>query len=193
MNRYPFGSTLRSVVAAVVFTTLAFLPLHAQVDTGSITGTIIDSSGAVVSAAKVALINEGTGAALSTTAGSDGIYVFSPVRIGSYKLEASSQGFKTEVQTHVVVDVSARVLINFKLQPGSTSETVEVTSSAPVLQAEDASVGQVVDQRNVNNLPLNGRNFTFLAQLAAGVNSPQADTRGNAATGAFAANGNRPA
>jgi hypothetical protein len=193
MNRYAFGSTLRSVVAAVVFTTLAFLPLHAQVDTGSITGTIVDSSGAVVSGAKVALINEGTGAALSTTGGTDGIYVFSPVRIGSYKLEASSQGFKTEVQTHVVVDVSARVLINFKLQPGATSETVEVTSAAPVLQAEDASVGQVVDQRNVNNLPLNGRNFTFLAQLAAGVNSPQADTRGNAATGAFAANGNRPA
>ena len=63
----------------------------------------------------------------------------------------------------------------------------------PVLETQDASVGQVVDQRNVNNLPLNGRNFTFLAQLAAGVNTPQADTRGNAATGAFSANGNRPA
>ena len=97
------------------------------------------------------------------------------------------------MQTHVVVEVSARVLLNFTLQPGAIDETVEVTSSAPVLQAEDASVGQVVDQRNVNNLPLNGRNFTFLAQLAAGVNTPQADTRGNAASGAFAANGNRPA
>ena len=70
---------------------------------------------------------------------------------------------------------------------------VEVTSAAPVLQSQDASVGQVVDERSVNNLPLNGRNFTFLAQLAAGVNTPQADTRGNAASGAFAANGNRPA
>ena len=96
-------------------------------------------------------------------------------------------------ETHVAVDVSARVLINFKLQPGAVGETVEVTSAAPVLQSEDASVGQVVDQRSVNNLPLNGRNFTFLAQLAAGVNTPQADTRGNASSGAFAANGNRPA
>src|SRR5262249_15250607 len=123
----------------------------------------------------------------------DGVYDFSPVRIGNYRLEVAVQGFKTEVKTHVVVNVSARVLVDFKLQPGAVSETVEVTSEAPVLQSQDASVGQVVDQRSVNNLPLNGRNFTFLAQLAAGVNTPQADTRGNAASGAFAANGNRPA
>jgi len=193
MNRYSFAWILRSLLAIVVFTTFGVGLLEAQVDTGSITGTITDSSGAVVGGAKVTLINEGTGVTLSSNSGADGTYVFSPVRIGSYKLEASSQGFKSEVQTHVVVDVSARVLLNFKLQPGATTETIEVTSSAPVLQAEDASVGQVVDQRNVNNLPLNGRNFTFLAQLAAGVNTPQADTRGNAASGAFAANGNRPA
>ena len=177
------------VLLAVFFT----LPAWSQVDTGSITGTVTDASGAVLSGAKVSLTNEATGASLSTTTGADGVYNFSPVRIGNYKLEASSTGFKTGVQTHVVVDVSARVLSNFQLQPGSVTETVEVTSAAPVLQSQDASVGQVVDQRAVNNTPLNGRNFTFLAQLAAGVNTPQADTRGNASTGAFAANGNRPA
>jgi len=148
--------------------------LQAQVDTGSITGTVHDASGAVVSGARVTMTNEGTGATLTTTTGSDGIYNFSPVRIGSYKLDVSAANFKTEIQTHVAVDVSARVLANFKLQPGAVSETVEVTTSAPVLQSEDASVGQVVNERSVNNLPLNGRNFTFLAQLAAGVNSPQA-------------------
>jgi hypothetical protein len=193
MNRFGFAWILPSLLAIAVLTTFGAGLLHAQVDTGSITGTVTDSTGAVVGGAKVTLVNEGTGVTLSTNSGSDGNYVFSPVRIGSYKLEAAAQGFKTQVQTHVVVEVSARVLLNFTLQPGATTETVEVTSSAPVLQAEDASVGQVVDQRNVNNLPLNGRNFTFLAQLAAGVNTPQADTRGNAASGAFAANGNRPA
>src|SRR5207248_9323414 len=71
--------------------------------------------------------------------------------------------------------------------------TIEVTGAAPLLQTQDASVGQVINQKSVNDLPLNGRNFTFLAQLAPGVNSPQADTRGNAASGAFAANGLRPA
>ena len=85
------------------------------------------------------------------------------------------------------------MVVNFALKPGQVTETVEVTTSTPVLETQDASVGQVVNSRNVNNLPLNGRNFTFLAQLAAGVNSPQADTRGNAASGAFAANGSRPA
>jgi hypothetical protein len=96
-------------------------------------------------------------------------------------------------QTNLVVNVNANVLVNLKLPPGSVTETVEVTTSIPVLQTQDASVGQVMDSRNVNDLPLNGRNFTFLAQLSAGVNSPQADTRGNASTGAFSANGFRPA
>lgn len=181
------------LVLAVVTLLFSASALQAQVDTGSITGTVTDTSGAVVSGAKVTITNEGTGATLSTTTGGDGIYDFSPVRIGSYKLEASASGFKTVVQAHVVVDVSARVQENFKLQPGAVTETVEVTGAAPVLQSQDASVGQVVSQRSVNDLPLNGRNFTFLAQLAAGVNTPESDTRGNAQSGAFTANGNRPA
>jgi Carboxypeptidase regulatory-like domain/TonB dependent receptor len=193
MNRQSVSGMLRVFLAFAVGAILSVSSLQAQVDTGSITGSIKDPSGAVVSPAKVTLINEGTGTRLSTTTGADGIYVFSPVRIGSYQIEVSAPSFKTEVQNHIVVDVSARVLVDFKLTPGAVSETIEVASAAPVLQAEDASVGQVVDQRSVNNLPLNGRNFTFLAQLAAGVNTPQSDTRGNAQYGAFAANGNRPA
>lgn len=181
--------SLLAMLAAVVLIAGA----QAQVDTGSIIGTVTDTSGAVVSGAKVTLTNLGTGVALSTTSGTDGVYKFSPVRIGSYKLDASSQGFKTVSQTNIRVDVGTNVEVNFTMTPGATTETVEVTAAAPVLQTQDASVGQVVDQRSVNDLPLNGRNFTFLAQLVQGVNSPQADTRGNASTGAFAANGFRPA
>jgi hypothetical protein len=96
-------------------------------------------------------------------------------------------------QRHVVVNVDAQVVANFSMKPGAVTETIEVASTTPVLETQDASVGQVVDQRSVDSLPLNGRNFTFLAQLAAGVNTPQADTRGNAQSGAFSANGNRPA
>jgi len=193
MNRHAFARILRSMLAVAVFATVGVRSLQAQVDSGSITGTVTDASGAVVSGAKVTLSNEGTAASLSTTTGAAGNYEFNPVRIGSYKVEVGAQGFKTEVQIHVVVDVSSNVLRNFRLQPGAVAETVEVTSAAPLLQSQDASVGQVVNQQSVNNLPLNGRNFTFLAQLAAGVNTPQADTRGNAASGAFSANGLRPA
>ena len=172
---------------------LSSSPLHAQVDTGSIVGSVTDPSGAIVGGATVTLTNEGTNATLSVTVGSDGGYTFTPVRIGSYKIAATSQGFQTTEQRNIVVNVGASVLINFVLKPGQVTETVEVTGATPVLETQEASVGQVINSRNVNNLPLNGRNFTFLAQLSAGVNSPQADTRGNAASGAFAANGSRPA
>src|SRR5262249_55490840 len=127
------------------------------------------------------------------TTQADGTYKFSPVRIGSYKIDVTAQGFQTASQRNVTVEVSSNVLANFQMQPGSVTQMVEVTAGAPVLETQNASVGQVINERNVDSLPLNGRNFTFLAQLSAGVNSPQADTRGNASTGAFAANGLRPA
>src|SRR5438067_2840399 len=188
------SQVLQSVFTFVIGVALfGVTPLNAQVDTGSITGVIADASGAVVSGAKVTLTNEGTGASLTATSGADGIYKFSPVRVGSYNLDVTSQGFQTTKQSGVKVDIGSSVALNFSLKPGSQTETIEVTAATPVLQTQDASVGQVVDQRSVNDLPLNGRNFTFLAQLVQGVNSPQSDTRGNAASGAFSANGFRPA
>ena len=97
------------------------------------------------------------------------------------QLTATYAGFQTTTQHNITVNVGANVVVDFTLKPGLVTETVEVTTTTPVLESQSAAVGQVVDSRSVNNLPLNGRNFTFLAQLSAGVNSPQADTRGNAA------------
>src|SRR5438270_11979654 len=197
MNRKAISSGfLRASLTMTAVLLLLFLsapPIHAQVDTGTILGTVTDASGAAISGAKVTLTNEGTSAALSTTTAPDGSYKFTPVKIGSYKLTTSFQGFQTITQTNVVVNVGTDVVINFNLKPGAVTQTVEVVAAVPVLQTQNASVGQVVDSRSVNDLPLNGRNFTFLAQLSAGVNTPQADTRGNAANGAFSANGSRPA
>ncbi len=191
--RFWSGRLVLITVACLAFLILGTVPSYGQIDTGSILGTVSDSSGARVSGATVTLTNEGTNAALSMVTGDDGSYKFTPVKIGTYKLTVTMQGFQTTTQHGVTVDVGANVVSDFSLKPGAVTETVEVTTAAPVLQSQDASVGQVVDSKSVNDLPLNGRNFTFLAQLAAGVNTPQADTRGNAATGAFAANGNRPA
>src|SRR5712664_3513106 len=188
-----FGRVSLWMLASLAVLLWSAAPLRAQVDAGSILGTVTDASGGSVHGATVTLTNEGTNASLSTTTGSDRGYKFTPVRIGSYKLTATLQGFQTVTQKNVVVNVGADVVVDFSLKPGSVSETVEVASTIPVLETQDASVGQVVDSRSIDNLPLNGRNFTFLAQLAAGVNTPQADTRGNAASGAFAANGLRPA
>src|SRR6267143_1875533 len=197
MNRKPISTWILrawlAMTAVMLFTLLSAQPLRAQVDAGTILGTVSDASGAPINGAKVTLTNEGTSASLSTMTGPDGSYKFTPVRIGSYKLTTSFQGFQTTTQTNVAVNVGADVVINFTLKPGEVTQIVEVSASTPVLETQNGSVGQVVDSRSVDNLPLNGRNFTFLAQLAAGVNTPQADTRGNAASGAFAANGLRPA
>jgi hypothetical protein len=197
MRRTPVSELIRraslTLAVAVLLMFLTSLPAHAQVDSGAILGTVTDTSGAEVRGAQVTVTNEGTSAALSSTTGNDGSYKFTPLPIGQYTVTATFQGFSTVTQKHVTVNVGGEVVVNISLKPGAVNETIEVASTTPVLETQDASVGQVVDSRNVNNLPLNGRNFTFLAQLAAGVNTPQADTRGNAASGAFAANGNRPA
>src|SRR5271154_2636782 len=189
-------SRFRSFVC-ITFTCLCFLLLQsqygfAQVDEGSVSGAVQDPTGAVVANAKVTLLNTDVGLTLETVTTSSGQYIFSPVRIGHYTVSASAAGFSTTTQQNLEVTVSSHLSVNIQLKPGATTETVEVTTAAPVLQTEDSSVGQVVNEQSVNNLPLNGRNFTFLAQLGAGVNTPQADTRGNAASGAFSANGLRP-
>lgn len=174
----------------------AVLPCHnlsAQVDTGSVLGTVKDSSGAVAPRAKVSLTNAETGLTLSTVAGPDGGFVFTPVKIGTYSVAAELEGFRKTEQENVHVDVQQQVVVDLTLLPGQLTQTVEVTGAPPALQTQEASVGQVVGAREVNSLPLNGRNFTFLAQIVAGVNTPEADTRGNAASGAFSANGERPA
>jgi Carboxypeptidase regulatory-like domain/TonB dependent receptor len=163
-----------------------------QVDEGSIAGQVQDPSGAVVPGAQVTLVNTDQGITSNTTTNGSGEYTFSPVRIGHYSLSATAPGFSKTEQQNLQVKLDQHLEVPIQLKPGATSETVQVTTAPPELQTEEGSVGQVVTGQSVNNLPLNGRNFTFLAQLGAGVNTPQADTRGNAASGAFTANGLRP-
>src|SRR5690348_15564954 len=104
------SQVLRNVLAIFFgVAVLGLTVLNAQVDTGSITGVVTDASGAVVSGAKVTLTNQGTGAALTTTSGADGVFKFSPVRVGTYKVEVASQGFQTTTQTGVKVDIGTNV------------------------------------------------------------------------------------
>lgn len=186
------------VIAFAVVAALSLLLASApyalgQVDEGAITGTVLDTTGAVVPNAQVTLINTDQGITLETKSSGSGGYTFSPVKVGHYSLKVTAQGFATTTQRNLVVNVAQVLQVNVTLKLGATTETVEVNTAPPLLQTEEASVGQVIGEKEVNNLPLNGRNFTFLAQLGAGMQTPQADTRGNAASGAFSANGLRPA
>ncbi len=160
-----------------------------QVDQGSITGIVQDSTGAVIPNAKVTLTNTDQGITLETQSSSNGNYTFSPLRVGHYKVSVAAPGFSTTVQEALTVAVGQELQANITLRPGAAGEEVTVSTAPPQLQTDESSVGQVVDEHAVESLPLNGRNFTFLAQISAGVNTSQADTRGNAASGAFTANG----
>src|SRR5690348_12048220 len=164
-------------------------PLAAQVDTGSILGTIRDQSGGTISGAKVTLTNEGTGAAVDTQSRPDGSYIFTPVRIGTYSVSTAYPGFQTSRQTQINVNIQHQVVVDFSLVPGQITQTIEVAATPELLQTQSGSVGQVIASRQINDLPLNGRNFTFLAQLAPGVTFAQADNRGLGANGNFSANG----
>ena len=183
----------RSQSATFLFFLMFLVPAIAQVDMGSISGVIHDPSGAAVPNAKIVLANEDTNISTSTTSGAEGQYTFSPVKAGHYSVSASASGFQTVKQKNVTLDVQQKLEVNISLTIGQTTETVVVDAAPPLLQTLDASVGQVVEEKAINDLPLNGRNFTFLAQLSAGVTQGQQDTRGLGASGSFAANGLRPA
>ncbi|WP_446743369.1 TonB-dependent receptor domain-containing protein [Silvibacterium acidisoli] len=161
-----------------------------QVDQGAISGVVVDSSGAVIPNAHLKLTETDTGLVLERDSNGSGVYVFSPVKIGNYSISASASGFRTTVQEHVRVDIQQHLNVPLTLQPGTTSETVTVTSSAPLLQTQDAAVGQVISTEVINNTPLNGRNWVYIAQLTAGVAPPFGGTRGSG-TGDFVANGQR--
>ncbi len=174
-----FGIAMLCVAGAV--------PAKAQVDEGAVRGIVTDSSGAIILGAKVTLLNLGTGLSVTTRTAKDGDYTFSPVKIGSYSVTVEQTGFREDV-VQITVAVQQQVRADFKLVPGNVTERVEVTSVAPQLQTQDASVGAIATEAQIQDLPLNGRNYTFLAQLDAGVTSLN-PTRGLDATGSFVANG----
>jgi len=189
-----FGRCKSTVVVLLLLVGL-LVPANvmAQVDMGSISGIVRDPSGAGIPNAKVVLTNEDTNITVSTMTGSEGQYTFSPVKIGRYSVSASVTGFQTVQQRNVTVDVQQKVNLDISLVLGKATETVVVNAAPPLMQTLDASVGQVVQEKAIGDLPLNGRNFTFLAQLSAGVTQGQQDTRGLGSSGSFAANGLRPA
>ena len=176
-----------AVLVALLATWLFSVSGIAQVDAGAVRGTVTDPTGAVVANAKVTLTNDATGFSTSTVTAADGTYAFGPVKIGPYTINVEAAGFRKST-SHVVVNVQDQARADFRLVAGAITETVEVTAVAPQLQTQDASVGTVATSQQVNDLPLNGRNYTFLAQLGAGVTKLN-PTRGLDATGSFVANG----
>ncbi len=189
---------MRKIIGIVVFLIGAAVFGFAQVDTGSLVGTVKDPSGAVLSGVTVTATGTDTGVTTSAKTGVDGSYVITPLKIGTYSLSVEVSGFQRELRTGIVLDVQQTIRLDFTLKVGSVSQTTEVSGAAPLLETESASLGDVVTSQTVELLPLNGRRYTDLAELTSGVskivegpvNGGNSPTNGNAG-GSFAVNGTR--
>src|SRR5438093_3991160 len=153
----------------LAFLLLAATPAPAQQDMGVITGIVTDSSGAAAPGARVTVTNRDTNETQSTGTDVSGSYTVGPLRIGSYDVAVEMTGFKKAVWPAIALHAQSRVRADFRLEVGGVAETVTVTTEAPLLQSETSSLSQVVDQRQIRDLPLNGRNFQQLAWQTAGV------------------------
>jgi hypothetical protein len=158
--------TVACVTAIVLVTGIACL---AQVAGGTISGSVRDSSGREIAGAQVAIENSETAILRSTDADNDGIYTAPNLMAGTYQISASKEGFATLVRTGVLVTVGSEEVIDFKLNPGEVKTKVEVSGTPPAIQMASSTLEATENSTTVRELPLNGRDWTTLAQLQAGV------------------------
>jgi hypothetical protein len=168
-----FAAIQRATVAVqacvIALLVLASCTLHAQIaGTGQIQGTVTDSSGAVVANATVTLTNQGTHVQRVKQSDKTGNYLFPNIEVGTYDLSATGQGFETYVQTGIVLEVGSNIAVNPALTVGKQSEKVEVRAEGLALQTEDSSFKQTIDQQDVQEMPLNGRQMSALITLSGG-------------------------
>src|SRR5580693_2496262 len=157
---------LRSLFVSLALLVSVSLSLYGQSTYGSISGSVADASGAIVTDANVTLTNVGTGEKHTQSSGTDGLFTFVNLFPGQYRIDIEKQGFKHFVRSAIVVEVQQDSHIAAALQVGEVSQVVEVTAETPLLQSETSSLGQEVEQRKANELPLNGRNIFNLITIS---------------------------
>jgi hypothetical protein len=193
-------SVVRSqVLGALCLVMLAAVPASwAQTVSGTILGSVTDPSGAVISNAKVTLINEGTGLTRTVTTDTNGEYVAPSLPTGHYTVMSEITGFKTLTMSNVEVGVDQRVRIDLKLEVGAMTESVSITAETPLLQTSSSELGTTVGDEQIEALPLNGRNFVNLTRTVPGVlrgipgsNIDGAGSLAWRASASFSANGQR--
>jgi hypothetical protein len=156
------------ILAAVVCLAVPTVA-HAQFDTATVLGAVIDTSGARVPGATVTLKNIDTGITATTISDAEGNYQFLNVRIGTYSVRAELQGFSAAIAENVTVTVNARQRVDLTMKVGDIGESVVVTGAAKLLESESSDRGQVIGREQIVNLPLNGRAYADLALLSPGV------------------------
>jgi hypothetical protein len=166
-------------------------PLFASGPTGTLTGTVTDPSGAVVPKARVMVRDEGTNATRDAETNEDGDYTVALLPPGRYFVAVESKGFRRSVIHGVSVDVDQTVRIDFALQVGALTEEVNVKDTPPAIQTDTSTLGQVINNRLVQELPLNERNFLSFALLVPGSQLPAEGSENSTQGGAISVNGAR--
>src|SRR5438876_1503753 len=139
-----------------------------QGPTGEINGTVTDPSGAVLPNASVRLANIATGARREVNTNGSGLYSFPALLPGTYTISVEQPGFQKQVRSDITIQVHQTARVDFSLVVGEVSQTMEVSAAAPLLAAEDATIGQVIENKRIVELPLNGRNYLQLSALTPG-------------------------
>src|SRR5579859_4771970 len=142
---------------------------QAQVTGAKLEGTVVDPTGAAISKAKIVVTNSGTNQSSSATSDDRGLYSIPALTPGTYQLSASAAGFASTVQTGITLTVGQNATLNIALKLGSSNETTTVTADAELINASTADISQVVNEDEIKDLPLNGRDPSSLVNLAAGV------------------------
>ena len=179
----PRHETLSLVAACTCVLLLWPAVAPAQVTTADLVGTVRDSSKAVVPGARVSLTNQATGVSRSATTGGDGHYIFTSLQPGLYTLAAELTGFRKVERTGIQLQVNQRAQVDVDLEVGVTGETVTIEGTAPLLETQSSVLGSVIQEKQIQDLPLNGRNFVQLATLAPGVSGAGSGMRGTIMSG----------
>ena len=184
MTKY-FEITLKTAAAltlAVLILSAGNTSALAQSFTGQITGTVADQTGAVLPGVAIVSTNVDTNAKREILTNETGNYTITALQRGNYRIEAQFPGFATQVRTGLVLQVNQTLRLDFQMAVGDVAQTIDVIGTAPLVETDTASLGQVIDRDKIDDLPLNGRSFLNLNFLAPGV-SPLAQGENTASRG----------
>lgn len=161
-----------AAIAAIGFAIFSTAPVRGQEVTAAINGVVTDPSGAQVAGAKVTATDMDRGGSFPTTTNGSGFYIFPRLPIGRYELKVANTGFQTSVQSNITLQLNQNAKIDFTLQVGDLTQTVEVNSAPPILQTESTQLSTVIDSRTNTQLPLATRNYVQLTLLSPGAVTP---------------------
>ena len=188
------SALIRTILLAIVCLFFAAAPVIAQFGSASVLGYVRDNSGAVIPNATVTLTSVGTNVSQTVQTDKDGKYEFDSVPIGNYQISTQAAGFEGAKTQSFNLSTDARQRLDIEVKAGAVSDTVEVNSEPPLLETETSSRSQMIGQREVENLPLNGRSYADLVLLTPGVRKSMLENQtASSREAAFNINGQRSA